>query len=338
MRLTSARPVSWICFGVDSGRRREVAHEVRVVGRAIGQCRRRDRLPRTRTVFIVEKCLELRVRRYHAICDRGTAGRRQSRPICLRHGRRELREWNPEGRVFGTRVLGTCDDARNAGENFGGKHESLLHALAHVRDVLAEVARHVAEARDVVVVVAGRSWRLLVVQLKQVGVEAAVAVERSAPLAVLPELEALIHHEVEQVVADGIEIGERAPIDLPQSAQELAIGLEPPRLVGRGNRRQAVVEFMDAVVRRSERVFPPSEGALVGKQLPELRFCVACRGFLRREEPEREHRDRRHKFHRAIPLSDLLTEPCQSPGKSFRDQRLSFTQGCSSGHFCPIAC
>ena len=266
------------------GQRREVAHEVGVVRLAVRQVGRADRLARGGPVLAVEERLELREGRDHLAFDRGLARGGQPRAVRVRHARGELRERHPEGRVLGLRILGAGNHVRDARDDLGRQHEAVGDALAHVGDVLAEIARHVGEPGDVVLVVPRGARRLQVVQLQEVGVEAAVAVERRAPLAVPRERDALRDHEVEQVVADRVERRQRAAVDPAQALDESAIGLEPARLVGGRHARQAVVVVVHAVVRGGQRVFAPGECALVREQAIELRLGVRGPGRLHRRQ------------------------------------------------------
>ena len=120
-------------------------------------------------------------------------------------------------------------------------------------------------------------------QLQEVRVETAVAVERRAPLTVAGEHDALRDHEVEEVVAHRVERRECAPVDSAQALDETPVGLESPRLVGRRYARQPVVVVVHAVVRGGQRVLAPGERALVGEEPVEFRLGVGRSAGLHRE-------------------------------------------------------
>ena len=163
--------------------------------------------------------------------------------------------------------------------------------------------------------------RLLRVELQEIGVEAAVAVERRAPLAVLRELDALRDHEVEEVVADGVEFRQRAAIDGVQPPEEFAVGFEVARLVRGQHRREAVVEVVHAVVRRRQRVFAPGQARSSANNRSSSALASAAPAECIADRPSRIIRNRAHRFMANSP--DPRIGPAQCPEKTVRDQWVS---------------
>ena len=139
---------------------RVVADEIGVVGAAVRQRTCRDGAAGARRVLIGEKRAELIKSGDHGIGDRSAAGLCEARPILLRHCVREIREGRPNRRIFCARIAKTIDHLADAGRDLGRQGEAVAHALTHVRDLLAEIARHVVETRNVGFVIVGSARRV----------------------------------------------------------------------------------------------------------------------------------------------------------------------------------
>ena len=193
---------------------------------------------------------------------------------------RKIRERLPERHLLRVVVLRAVDDSRDAVEDRRRQREAVAHAFAQVGDVLVEVARHVVQARDVVLVLLRRLRIDELMQLQQnrrrsrCRCSTACATPCSAP-----SVSALRHHELEQVVAHLLLRAQPRALDRAKPLQRTAVvRLQPPLLRGRRHRRQPVVVIARTPSRaRGQRILAPDERALIVEQLGE-NLCRGQRG------------------------------------------------------------
>ncbi len=218
-----------------------MADPLRVVLAAPRQVRGRGRGARRRQVLAGHEVQERAVAGDGALQDRGPAGGDQPRALRLGDARRE----GAEGRVEHA-LLGIGDDVRADGDvvavqDHARQREPGAQPLPHVGDLLGDVGRERAQARDVVLVVARGGERRVTGQIGEAGVEAAVRGDGQPPLAQLVGGHVVAQLGREHVVADAVLGVQARARDVAQAGQRGLLALRRPLEIGGGHRGQAIV-------------------------------------------------------------------------------------------------
>ena len=277
---------------------------MRVVGAAVRQLRGAEGGPRLLHVFVADELGEGAVGGDDGLGDRPPARGLESRPLRRRHADGERTERRVEDALLGVRHDVGLHRAVEPLENGARQREARGEPLPHQRHLLRREARKRIQAGDVRLVVGGVPKRVAVRDVGEVGLEAAVRVQRNA---VRPELVAgdLVGELADQhVAADAVRRRERRGVHGLEPPEHAASEGLPPREVRGRHRGKAVAVAVVPCVRREERVLGEAELPLLAEEGLEGGRRGRVGGRNRRRRDRELHQEESHGAHRARMVAD----------------------------------
>ena len=240
-----------------------------VIGLAVRQRGRGDRLACLRHVFVAEEGLEIPIRRNHGRADGRLACFSQPHLIRRRDEMRKRLERAIQRRILRISELLRLDDRGHAWQDDRRQGVAVIQSQPHVGNVLGEVALHVVEARDVTLVSDHALGVCRLVHLHDCGVKAAIAVQRRAPFLIGGELDPIRQNEIKEIVGDLSFTAQPCAVDRVEAVEKLRVGAGAALDIGGQSGLEPVVVRALTFVARSQWILFPRESLLFGEELKE---------------------------------------------------------------------